>query len=108
MRTYTIAAGLRQRFLDLFEARTWPLQHSLGIAVAGPWVDLDHPDRFVWLRGFPSSEARETMKRDLYEGPEWTGELEGLMMPMLSDYQSILIELDDGAWQALCAAEQRP
>ena len=95
VRTYAIKPGLRARFVELFERRTRPLQEKLGIAIAGPWLDLDDADRFVWLRGFPSLQARETMKRALYEGPEWTGELEATMMPMLADFSSTLVEIVD-------------
>jgi hypothetical protein len=101
VRTYTIVAGLRQRFLRLFETRTRPLQLSLGIQVFGPWLDIENPDRFVWLRAFPSLEERERMKRVLYEGAEWTGELEAVMMPMLAEFTSILIEMDGDALAGL-------
>lgn len=104
VRTYTIVPGLRQRFLDLFETRTGPLQRSLGIQVFGPWLDIEHPDRFVWLRAFPSWEERERMKLALYEGSEWTGELEAVMMPMLAEFTSVQIEMGDEAVAALAAA----
>lgn len=104
VRTYTIATGLRQRFLDLFETRTRPLQLSLGIKVIGPWLDVENPDRFVWLRAFPSWEERERMKRALYEGAEWTRELEAVMMPMLADFTSIQIEMDGDALANLASA----
>lgn len=94
VRTYTIVPGFRQRFLYLFETRTRPLQESLGIGVIGPWLDVENRDRFVWLRSFPSWQERERMKEALYEGPEWTGELEAIMMPLLADYSSIQVEMD--------------
>lgn len=94
VRIYTTKPGLRQRFIMLFETRIGPLQRSLGMGVAGPWIDAEHPARFVWLRSFPSMLERETMKRLLYEGAEWTGELEAMAMPMLADFVSILVEMD--------------
>lgn len=100
-RTYTTWPGLRQRFLDLFETRTRPLQESLGIRVIGPWLDLEHDDRFVWLRSFPSMAGRKRMKAALYEGTEWTGELEAIMMPMLADFISTLVEMDEAALERL-------
>ena len=103
VRTYTIASGLRQQFLDLFEARTRPLQRSFGIQVFGPWLDIEHPDRFVWLRAFPSWEERERMKVALYEGPEWTGELEAVMMPMLAEFSSVQIEMTNDEVAAIAA-----
>ena len=107
VRTYTIATGLRQRFLDLFETRTRPLQQSLGIQVFGPWLDMENPDRFVWLRAFPSPAERDAMKRALYEGPEWIGELGSVMMPMLADFTSIQVEMDGEALAALALANNR-
>ncbi len=103
-RTYTTKPGLRQSFLDLFETRTRPLQVSLGIGVIGPWIDREQADRFVWLRTFPSMEERERMKRALYEGAEWTGELEAIAMPMLAEFRSVLIEMDDEAVTRLASA----
>ena len=101
VRTYTIVPGVRQQFLDLFETRTRPLQQLLGIQVFGPWLDIENPDRFVWLRAFPSWEERERMKLALYEGSEWTGELEALMIPMLAEFTSVQIEMGDDAVAAL-------
>ena len=95
VRTYTIKPGLRQRFIHLWETRTRPLQQSLGMGVVGPYLDLENPDRFVWLRTFPSMEERERMKRALYESDEWTGELEAMIMPMLEEFTSVLTEIDD-------------
>jgi len=95
VRTYTIKPGLRQRFIHLWEKRTRPLQQSLGMGVVGPYLDLENPDRFVWLRTFPSMEERERMKRTLYESDEWTGELEAMIMPMLEEFTSVLTEIDD-------------
>ena len=104
VRTYTIKAGLRQRFIELWERRTKPLQLSLGMGVIGPWLDLEDPDRFVWLRSFPSMEERERMKRALYESDEWTGELEAIIMPMLENFTSILAVVDEDELPNLAAS----
>lgn len=92
VRRYTIKGGLRSRFLEFFEHKAVPLQRSLGIRVAGPFVDLEHPDVFVWLRAFPSLDTRDRMKRDLYEGKTWKHELEMIAMPMLESYDVTLTE----------------
>lgn len=95
VRTYTIKPGLRQRFIELWERRTKPLQLSVGMGVIGPWLDIEDPDRFVWLRSFPSMEERERMKRALYGSAEWTSELEAMIMPMLESFTSVLAEIGD-------------
>lgn len=92
VRRYTIKPGLRSRFLEFFERQAVPLQRSLGIRVVGPFVDLEHPDVFVWLRAFPSLEARDHMKHGLYEGARWKRELEMIAMPMLESYDVTLTE----------------
>ena len=107
VRTYTIKAGLRQRFIDLWETRTKPLQLSLGMGVIGPWLDLENPDRFVWLRSFPSMTERERMKRALYESEEWTGGLEAIVMPMLEEFTSVVVTIDDRELQMLATANDQ-
>lgn len=92
VRRYSIKSGQRGRFLEFFEREAVPLQRSLGIRVAGPFVDVERPDEFVWLRAFPSLEARERMKRALYESEKWTRELEAIAMPMLDRYDVTLTE----------------
>jgi hypothetical protein len=95
VRTYTIKAGLRGRFLDFFERDAVPLQQSLGIQIVGPFVDLENPDAFVWLRAFPSSAERDRMKVALYEGERWTNELEAIAMPMLEKYDVVVADVPD-------------
>jgi hypothetical protein len=43
------------------------------------------------------NEPRPTQAR-VYEGPEWIGELEAKLMPLLEEYGSVLVE-DSGLWQ---------
>ena len=90
VRTYRIKRGLRDRFLEFFEREAVPLQRSKGIYVLGPFVDLEDPDVFIWLRAFPSLEERDRMKRLLYDGVEWKNGLETVAMPMLERYESVL------------------
>jgi NIPSNAP len=97
VRKYKVKAGLRARFLQLFETRTRPLQRSFGMGVIGPFLDLEDPDSFVWLRTFPSIEERDRMKSALYDGPEWKDELEALAMPMLERFETTLTSMDGPA-----------
>lgn len=41
------------------------------MAVLGQFRDLDAPDRFVWLRGFPDMEQRTRSLAAFYGGPVW-------------------------------------
>jgi hypothetical protein len=92
VRSYRIKPGLRGRFLDFFEHEAIPLQRSVGMRVVGPFVDLEHPDVFVWMRAFPSLDARDRMKSALYEGEKWKNELEAIAMPMIDSYSVILTD----------------
>lgn len=90
VRTFTVTPGRRGRFLEFFARDATPLQRALGMGIVGPFVDLENPDVFIWLRTFPSLEARDRMKRALYEGDAWKNELEEIAMPMLESYQVAL------------------
>jgi hypothetical protein len=95
VRTYRIKPGLRARFLEFFRNEAIPLQHSIGIQILGPFVDLEDPDVMIWTRAFPSLDERERMKTELYEGDKWIKELEGIAMPMLQRYDCVLTEAPD-------------
>ena len=96
VRSYRIKPGKRAEFIDLFEKRAVPAQRSHGIQIIGPLLDLENPNKFVFLRSFPSLEAREQMKNDFYESDLWKNELEGIAMPMLDSYDVILCETSKG------------
>jgi hypothetical protein len=64
--------------------------------VLGPLLDLENPNKFVWLRCFPSLEERERMKTAFYEGELWKNEMEAIAMPMIESYDVILCEPSSG------------
>jgi hypothetical protein len=92
VRTYRVKPGQRERFLELFERETVPLQQSLGMRIVGPLVDLENPDVFIWLRAFPSLEERERMTEALYGGERWLGGLRETALSMLEGHSSALTE----------------
>jgi hypothetical protein len=60
--------------------------------ILGPLLDVENPNKFVFLRSFPSLEEREKMKTTFYESDLWKKELESIAMPMLESYDVILCE----------------
>jgi hypothetical protein len=96
IRSYRIAPGRRAEFLEFFKTRSIPALQSHGMKVIGPFIDLENPNKFVWLRCFPSLEERDRMKDAFYEGDLWKNELEAIAMPMLESYDVILCETDSG------------
>jgi hypothetical protein len=96
VRAYRIKPGHREEFLKFFEMRCVPALRAHGMQVLGPLVDLENPNKFVWLRSFPSLEERDRMKEAFYEGEVWKNELEHIAMPLLESYDVILCETSTG------------
>jgi hypothetical protein len=71
LRRYTLREGRRDELIDLFDREFVESQEELGMAVRGQFRDLDRPDQFVWLRGFPDMHARRTGLTAFYSGPVW-------------------------------------
>lgn len=96
VRSYRIKPGRRAEFIQLFETRAIPALRSHGMQILGPLIDLENPNKLVWLRSFPSLDERDRMKEDFYEGPFWKNELEAIAMPMIDSYDVILCETSPG------------
>ena len=100
MRTYQTKPGMRTRFVEIFMGKTLPEHRRLGMAIAGPFLSVEDPDSFFFMRGFPDMESRETMKAGFYEGALWKQELEAVLMPMLERYDVVVVDDPGGriAW----------
>jgi hypothetical protein len=96
VRSYRIKPGRRAEFIEFFKTQAMPAQRSYGMKILGPLLDIENPNKFVWLRGFPSLDERERMKDAFYEGEMWKNELEAIAMPMLDSYDVILCETSHG------------
>ncbi len=102
--TYRVKAGRRTDFMQFFEAQAVPAILAHGIPVLGPLVDLENPNRFVWLRSFPSQEERDRMKSAFHDSAVWVGELEPIAMPMLESWDFAICETSAGYTQDELAA----
>jgi hypothetical protein len=71
LRQYTLQPGARDTLVELFEREFVETQEAVGMHVIGTFRDLDAPDRFVWLRGFASMDARREALQGFYDGPVW-------------------------------------
>jgi hypothetical protein len=96
VRSCRIKPGRRAEFIEFFETRSIPALRAHGMKVLGPLLDLENPNKFVWLRSFPSLGERDRMKNDFYEGELWKNELEAIAMPMIDSYDVILCETSSG------------
>ena len=96
VRSYRIKPARRAEFIRFFETRAVPALRSHGMKVLGPLLDAENPNKFVWLRAFPSLDDRDRLKEAFYEGELWKNELEAIAMPMLDSYDVILCESSPG------------
>ena len=92
MRTYRTKPGRRSQFLDTFRSKTIPAQSEIGMKILGPFLSIEDPDTFFWMRGFPDVASREKMKAQFYEGELWKNELEKILPPILEKYEVVLVE----------------
>ena len=96
MRTYHTKPGMRARFLEIFRTKSVPAHDEIGMKILGPFLSVEDPDTFFFMRGFPDLESREPMKAKFYGGALWKNELEAVLMPMLEKYEVVLVEDPDG------------
>lgn len=92
MRTYKIKPGQRSEFLEIFRTKSMPAHAEIGMKILGPWLSIDDPDTFFFMRGFPDLASRDPMKARFYEGELWKSELEHVLMPMIERYDVVLVE----------------
>jgi len=92
MRTYKLKPGKRSEFLEIFRTRSIPAHDEIGMKILGPFLSIEDPDTFFFMRGFPDLESREPMKAKFYEGELWKRELENLLMPMIEKYEVVLVD----------------
>jgi hypothetical protein len=98
MRTYKLKPGRRDHFLEIFRAKTMPAHAKIGMSILGPFLSVEDPDTFFFMRGFPDLAAREPLKAEFYEGALWKQELEGVLMPMIEKYEVVVVD-DEGRIQ---------
>ena len=96
MRTYKTKPGRRADFLAIFRSKSVPAHAAIGMKILGPFLSVEDPDTFFFMRGFPDLASREPMKARFYEGELWKSELENLLMPMLEKYEVVVVEDPEG------------
>jgi hypothetical protein len=72
LRQYTLQSGKRDVLIDLFEKYFIEKQEGMGAELIGQFRNLDNPNLFVWVRGFPDMEIRRRMLEEFYSSPTWT------------------------------------
>jgi hypothetical protein len=91
LRQYTLHSGKRDVLIDLFDREFVETQEEVGIKIIGQFRDLDHQDRFVWLRGFPDMTSRAKALNDFYSGPVWKAHREAANATMIDSDNVLLL-----------------
>ena len=83
--------GKRDILIDLFDREFVESQEAFGIKVIGQFRDLEHPDHFVWLRGFRDMPLRAKALSDFYTGPVWKAHREAANATMIDSDNVLLL-----------------
>jgi quinol monooxygenase YgiN len=84
LRQYTLHPGTRETLIELFEREFVESQEEVGILLLAQFRDIDRPDVFTWLRGFPSMPARSAALSAFYDGPVWARHRDAANATMLT------------------------
>src|SRR5260221_8301342 len=71
LRQYKMKPGRRDDLIALFEEHFIEGQEAEGMRIIGQFRNRNHPDQFVWMRGFADMEARRKALEGFYFGPIW-------------------------------------
>lgn len=96
LRQYTLHPGGRETLIGLFDRHFVEPQEDAGTTVIGQFRDLDRPDMFVWLRGFPDMESRRKSLAEFYGGLVWTAHRDAANATMIDSDDVLLLK---PAWQ---------
>ena len=92
LRQYTLHPGKRDALIELFEREFVESQEAQGMKVIGTFIDLDRPDRFVWIRGFKDMDSRLTGLAEFYGGPVWKANREAANATMIDSDNVLLLD----------------
>ncbi|MCX4987046.1 NIPSNAP family protein [Streptomyces sp. NBC_00572] len=108
LRQYTLRPGRRDELIALFDREFVESQEEVGMMVLGQFRDLDDPDRFVWLRGFPDMTARHRGLSDFYGGPVWARHGPRANDTMIDSDDVLLLRPEPSGSGFTCSPSGRP
>ncbi|PYL48840.1 MAG: hypothetical protein DMF32_08460 [Verrucomicrobia bacterium] len=81
-------------FLEVLESKAIPEHQKIGMKILGPFLSIE--DTFSCMRAFPDLKSREKMRDEFYEGELWKEELEHKLMPILEQYDVVVVDAKEG------------
>src|SRR5207248_4135647 len=94
---YTLHPGKREVLIELFERALIEPQEAAGMRILGQFRDLDRPDHFVWIRGFPDMASRVEALSAFYGGPVRKAHREAANATMIDSDDVLLQAADAGS-----------
>ncbi len=91
IRRYQIKPGLRDTFVEWFEAEVVPEMQASGMRILGVFTTVEDPDGFVYLRAFTDADERLAQCESFYGGPAWES-LKEPALAMEESYDVVLVE----------------
>jgi hypothetical protein len=107
LRQYTLRPGQRDVLIELFDRELVEPQEADGMEIIGQFRDLDRPERFVWLRGFPDMERRRGALEAFYGGLVWRTHSAAANATMV-DVDDVLLLRPAGPTSGFGAMPRRP
>jgi hypothetical protein len=91
LRQYTLHDGQRDVLIELFDREFVESQEAAGVTLIGQFRDLNDPNRFVWLRGFPDMASRAKALSAFYGGPAWKANARAANATMIDSDNVLLL-----------------
>ena len=96
LRQYTMVPGRRDELIELFEREFVDTQEAVGSHVIGTFIDLDDPNRFVWMRGFQDMDQRTQALRGFYGSQLWAEQRDATNATLTDSDDVLLLQPADG------------
>jgi hypothetical protein len=84
LRQYALHPGRREALIALFDREFVETQEATGMRVIAQFRDIDRPDVFTWLRGFPDLASRAASLGAFYGGGVWAAHRDAANATMVS------------------------
>ncbi len=84
LRRYALHPGRREALIELFDREFVETQEATGMRLIAQFRDIDRPDVFTWLRGFPDMPSRAASLGAFYGGPVWARHRDAANSTMIS------------------------
>jgi len=108
LRRYTLHPDTREMLIELFEREFVETQEAVGLGVLGTFRDPDHPDTFVWLRGFTDMRSRGVGLPAFYGGPVWAEHKDAANATMIDSDDVLLLRPLDAPSRLDLDTSRRP